>query len=844
MPMLSPRDKMRAMLTPPLSTKANPGNARRRSTTLTTKSKQLKSNNECTPKTPYQRTQPTPRPQWSLPRTHYTFADSPSASNSEASDFDDDDVENESCFYGDNPSGVVPLGSTDSGNKENMSFQHVSNIQQQTITKPKLTDQSLKQPIVSVADTAREKQQAQKCYDSAMEIMGSDTFSANSCGSETPNNWATSGDGPGMNRSIDDLNRVCEAAPEFIDTASMIPSAGDNNEGHTPSASTQEENEPGHSSKVVVAQSPNEEITTFSHYNCEDTLSPLPQRELVVRSPIPSLANNFEPSEASSAAASSVVTDLFAALRTSCSTICGGENDDHINAANHLSPIHPRKACLTAERKRWIQKTLLDKREYTPYQTKEREECCKNKDSHELTTERKRWIEETLLAQAKDTLKKMSPKTPNMYHQAFLTTTLAAASNELLVQRKLPAEEDDARDESTVMSIESPQQSHQLDNSFLASALVATNMLLTPPRREMYSSKPSRPRMSIGATPLPLAKPFSPSSAASSAFTETASNIILHAMKQLTPKLSASTKQGEQKQKNITPSRKSDLLSIVAEMDYLDTVGSRGSKDKPSSQCDQTKLVERVEKLEHLITSQYSRGLENHRDEINELRRELHRSKHQLENERQLVEEANQRASMLMSNLKASQEVHSNVERQLREKIQSLEVEVDCLRDSQQKFASDHAEATNKVEPKVASSLADKDTEIDELRRANSELLERQRIADVNHRECTKDNENLRSQLLALTNERSEKELYLSTALDNLRSVSESFSCINQKLEQEVNARKDDVTCLQRSLELMSCELIESTNEVKDLRSENARLHDELQRMRAGKKWPFSYNRM
>jgi len=316
-------------------------------------------------------------------------------------------------------------------------------------------------------------------------------------------------------------------------------------------------------------------------------------------------------------------------------------------------------------------------------------------------------------------------------------------------------------------------------------------------------------------------------------------------MKQLTPKLSAANaKQGEQKQNTIAPSRKSDLLSIVAEMDYLNAVGAGGSKGKPSSPCDQTKLVERVEKLEQLITSQYSRGLENHQEEINQLRRELHRSKHQLENERQLVEEAHQRASMLMSNLKASQEVYSKVERQLREKIQSLEVEVDCLRDIPQQFASDQGERTNEVQSNVSSPLVDKDAELEELRRTNSELLERQRIADINNRECTKDNENLRSQLLALSNERSEKEHYLSSALHNLRIVSESFSCINQKLEQEVNVRKDEATCLQRSLELMSCELIESTNEVKDLRSENARLHNELNRMRAGKKWPFSYNRM
>eukprot|EP00985_Skeletonema_marinoi_P014630 scaffold7445_cov108-Skeletonema_marinoi.AAC.1 len=749
MPVFSPRHNLMEMLTPPLSTKANPGNVRWSSKPLTKSGNSFKMSSDFnTPKTPCrQRTQQTPRPQWSLPRAHYTYSDSPS-SDSETSDVNDDNVTGNN---GGNESDALSLGFIDS-DKENISFQYNINSQQhEEITKPTTTttDQHLKQPVVSAADTSREQQLAQKCYDSAMEILGSDSISAISGGSVTSSNKSAS----------DDLVRSsCEcvappAEPEFMnDNVSMTSSVEDTDEGHIPSASVEEANEPQHSSsKVAEAQSPNISMTS-SDYNREgeDTLSPLPQcRDMEVRSPILSVAHsNFAPTEASSVAASSVVTDLFAALRTNCSTVCGGENDDEDTTAEkcHLSPIHPREACLTAERKKWIHKTLLSKREYTPYQTKEREECCKNKDSHELTTVRKKWIEETLLTNPEqEMVRKLSPK---QTHSSFLASALTAAGNELFAQPKWHVEEpfsDEARDDSTVASsMESPQQCHQqLDSSFLASALVATNMLLTPPRRERYSSKPSRPRMSIGATPLPFASPFSPSSAASSAFTETASNIILHAIKQLTPKqVSAISKQNKQNQKTTTPSRKSDLLSIVAEMDYFDTVGSHASNYDDRSQCDQTKLVERVEKLEQLITGQYNIGSDDRQEEINELRR-------QLDNERQLT-------------------------------------------------------------------------------------------AEMNHSEYKKNNEVLRSQLLALSNERSEKEQLLTSAVDNLRSVSESFSSINQKLEEEVNTKKDEVTCMQRSLELMSCELIESTNEVKDLRSENARLHDELKRMKAGKTWLFS----
>lgn len=807
MPVFSPRHKLREVLTPtpPLSTKATPGNVRW-SLQATKSNHVLKmSDGECNnPKTPCRkRTQQTPRPQWSLPRVHYTVSDSPSLEY-EASDVDDDGISDDNCG---NPTGAVSLGFADS-DKENFSFQHDIKSQQQVI--PTRQDHSLRQSMVRKgAGTSREQQLAQKCYDSAMEILGSDAFSSTSGGSEASQVIGT---------SIDELDRNCEGR----DTESTTPSAEDNEkETIPPTPFVQEGIELQYSSSEVemeMAQSPNDMLMKEG----EDTLSPLPQQsDMVVSSPRPSVAqSNAVMTEASG----SVVTDLFAALRTNCSTVCGGENDEDTPEERHpLSPIHPQEACLTAERKRWIHKTLLSKKEYTPYQTKEREECCKNKDSHELTTERKKWIEETLLTDpAQDMMRKISPK---QAHGSFLVAALTAASNEVFVQVEEPVL-DSARDDSTVGTpMKSPPQ--QLDSSFLASALVATNMLLTPPRREKYSSKPSRPRMSIGATPRPFASPFSPSSAASSAFTETASNIISHAIKQLTPK-STNMQKDTEKRKKFTPSRKSDLLSIAAEMDYFHTADSRDGKDEELSTSQQKKLVERVEKLEQLVTGQYSQvSHNNHQEEIIELRREMHRTKLLFINEKLLVEEANQRASMLMSNLKASQETHNNIERQLREKIQSLESEIE----HQKQAASNEEKSTAKI------VLPNEIGDVDSLRKENDELVERQHTTERKYGECKADNEDLRSQLLVLSNENSEKEQLLTSALDNLRSISESFSYVNQKLEQEVNAKKDEVTHMQRSLELVSCELIESTNEVTDLRSENARLHEELKRLKAGRKW-------
>ena len=728
---------------------------------------------------------------------------------------DGEDEANRSSSFDDDakPTSNTLLGLDYIENKENVSMQQTNNVLHQKINKPNMGQSQKQQPIESVANTSRDKQLAQKCFDSAMQIMESSSFSTISsdgdCTSNSLPKEAFDGDSA-LNRSIDCLARVREVrelisqpkAPQFSNTVSLL-TPRDVNEGIKQQPYTQDDNQ-----TCGVSHNPTQS-TTMTSYLCKDTLSPLHQQG-ANKSPVPSLANS-----AALSCASSAVTDLFAALRTSTAVaeenFQGNTNDTGV----------------AAERKRWIEETLLSKKDYEPIQTKEREECCKNKDCHDLTTERKRWIEDTLLVQAQDTLKRLSPK------HSFLANALAEASNELMVQRKRQM------DEESVMSPKETPQKRPLDHGFLASALVATNMLLTPPRREKYSSKarPSLNRMSIGATP----HPFSPASAASSVLTETASNIILHALKQLTPKQSTnSCRQGKNKHKSIfTPSRNSDLLSIAAEMKSLDPQGSN-IKEELKLKTEQTMLAERVENLERLVSLQSARSLESDQEENQELRRELHRTNLQLESERQLVEKANHRVSMLTMNLNNTQEMHSNIERQLRDKIQRLEEEIICMRDSEKEHTAEQAKTNEAVSESRALSLAKRnDAELEELRKARSELLERQSIADMKHQECMKENENLRSQLHVLSSERAAKEQAFSMVLKFVGSISENFSCTNRKLEQGLEAKKDEVTCLRRSLELMSCELVMSTNEVNDLRSENASLQDELKRLKAGKRWPF-----
>lgn len=94
---------------------------------------------------------------------------------------------------------------------------------------------------------------------------------------------------------------------------------------------------------------------------------------------------------------------------------------------------------LTSERKQWIEATLLNKEQKT-YNTKIREEYCKNKDNHELTNERKRWIEETLLTKT-NTL----PPTPSNKKLKFDDAELKESASCEIVEEALPPVSDHKR---------------------------------------------------------------------------------------------------------------------------------------------------------------------------------------------------------------------------------------------------------------------------------------------------------------------------------------------------------------------------------------------------------------
>jgi DNA repair exonuclease SbcCD ATPase subunit len=118
----------------------------------------------------------------------------------------------------------------------------------------------------------------------------------------------------------------------------------------------------------------------------------------------------------------------------------------------------------------------------------------------------------------------------------------------------------------------------------------------------------------------------------------------------------------------------------------------------------------------------------------------------------------------------------------------------------------------------------------DDLRRINKELLKKQKAIERELASCAKDNGNLRGCLLSHASDASAKEQTLSSALSQLKSLSENYYQVTQSLEYEKNARADEVTSLQWSLDDVSRQMVLLSKAVNELQSENHLLRSDLKR--------------
>ena len=117
-------------------------------------------------------------------------------------------------------------------------------------------------------------------------------------------------------------------------------------------------------------------------------------------------------------------------------------------------------------------------------------------------------------------------------------------------------------------------------------------------------------------------------------------------------------------------------------------------------------------------------------------------------------------------------------------------------------------------------------------RQINEELLQKQSLIMQDLCACAKDNDSLRGSLLSLAGESSTKEQTLSTALIQLKSLSESFFHVKEELKNEKNARQDEVSSLQWSLDDMSRHTLKMSEKIHKLESQNDSLRNELKQLR------------
>jgi hypothetical protein len=96
-------------------------------------------------------------------------------------------------------------------------------------------------------------------------------------------------------------------------------------------------------------------------------------------------------------------------------------------------------------------------------------------------------------------------------------------------------------------------------------------------------------------------------------------------------------------------------------------------------------------------------------------------------------------------------------------------------------------------------------------------LLKKQKAIEEELASCAKDNDNLRGcRRVSHASDASTKEQTLSSALSQLKSLSENYYRVTQSLEYEKNALTDEATSLQWSLNDVSRQMVLLSESVTD----------------------------
>lgn len=115
--------------------------------------------------------------------------------------------------------------------------------------------------------------------------------------------------------------------------------------------------------------------------------------------------------------------------------------------------------------------------------------------------------------------------------------------------------------------------------------------------------------------------------------------------------------------------------------------------------------------------------------------------------------------------------------------------------------------------------------------KANQQSLNRQAELERELLTCAKGNDELRFQLASLASAGSTKEYTLTSALNQLKSLSENFYHTQKQLEVEKTARRNEVEALQYSLDDCSRQMLILSGKVHTLEADNDSLRINIKRL-------------
>ena len=174
---------------------------------------------------------------------------------------------------------------------------------------------------------------------------------------------------------------------------------------------------------------------------------------------------------------------------------------------------------------------------------------------------------------------------------------------------------------------------------------------------------------------------------------------------------------------------------------------------------------------------------------------------------------------------------------------QDLEQQIASLTSQLQAEKESAAELATNAKAQLNTLTKTKDAKLKDLERSNKELCQKRKRVQKELVSCATDNDKLRSRLVSLANETNKKDQTLSTALSQLKSLSETYYSTEQSLKREEAAHRDDVASLQWSLDDMSRQMLLLTEKVHELQNDNIGLRNELKRQKLEKQRSTTFRR-